>query len=530
MSEAPKYNYTLPVLLATCLCVGLAIGHFMGTPYQGKSNEVNEVKKLEDILSLLDERYVDKVNKDSIFEATIGEMLHKLDPHSNYIPAKDMLALNESIEAKFGGVGIRFFILRDTICVSNIIAGSPSEKLGILSGDRIIEIDGKKVAGKKITNEKVMSQLKGQPGTKVKVLVKRGKQNLPFSIERGIIPISTVSCSFMVDATTGYILIDQFSIPTAKEFRSAASKLLEKGMKHLILDLRNNGGGVLTAATDIADEFLEEGNVILKTKGRKAGEQIYKAKNGGLLEKTNVVVLINSGSASASEILAGALQDNDRAYIVGRRSFGKGLVQEDRQLRDGSNLRLTIARYYTPSGRCIQRPYKGDYESYLKDEDRYERGEMFQLDTSSYGKSEKFKTKGGRIVYGGGGITPDVFVPFDTSGSSMYLSALRWSGSINAFAFDFVNGKRKKWNNPAYFQTEFQADDNLLKTFTLYAQKNYEVIVDPQGLKVSRGLLSVILKAEIARQLWTEEGFYRVYNAYDEEFKAALKKLRSVEK
>jgi carboxyl-terminal processing protease len=375
-----------------------------------------------------------------------------------------------------------------------------------------------------------MSQLKGQPGTKDKVLVKRGKQNLPFSIERGIIPINTVTCSFMVDATTGYILIDQFSIPTAKEFRTAASKLLKSGMKNLILDLRNNGGGVLTAATDIADEFLEEGNVILKTKGRKAGEQVYKAKNGGLLEKTNVVVLINSGSASASEILAGALQDNDRAYIVGRRSFGKGLVQEDRQLRDGSNLRLTIARYYTPSGRCIQRPYKGDYEAYLKDEDRYERGEMFQLDTSSYGKSEKFKTKGGRVVYGGGGITPDVFVPFDTSGSSMYLSALRWSGSINSFAFDFLNGKRKNWNNAAYFQTNFQVDDNLLKAFTQYAQKNYEVIFDPQGYKVSRSLLSVILKAEIARQIWTEEGFYRVYNSYDEEFKKALKKLKDTDK
>ena len=526
MSEPSKHNYTLPVLLAAFLCVGLAIGHFMGKPKSYSVGGNNEVKKLEDILNLLDDRYVDRVNKDSIFEATISEMLHKLDPHSNYIPARDMKALNESIEAKFGGVGIRFFILRDTIRVSSVIENSPSSKIGILAGDKIVSINGKNVAGKKIKNEDVMSKLKGEPGTPVKVDIIRNGKKIPFQIQRGIIPISTVTCAFMVDEKTGYILIDQFSIPTAKEFRDAAKKLLSKGMTKLILDLRNNGGGVLTAATDIADEFLEEGNVILKTKGRKAGEQVYRAKSGGLLEKMNVVVLINSGSASASEILAGALQDNDRAYIVGRRSFGKGLVQEDRQLRDGSNLRLTIARYYTPSGRCIQRPYKGNYEDYIKDEDRYDSGEMFQLDTSSYGKKEKFKTKGGRIVYGGGGITPDVFVPFDTSGSSLYMSALRWTGAINAFAFDYASKNRKTWTSPDNYLQSFKVDDKLLKDFTNYATKFFEVPLNLTDFNTSKSLLQTILKAEIARQLWTEEGFYKVYNNYDEEFKAAVKRLK----
>lgn len=528
MSEAPKSNYTLPLLLALFLSLGLWIGHELSTPFNKSSFSKNnaEVQKLEDILNLLDSRYVDKINKDSIFENTITEMLHKLDPHSNYIPAKEMKAVNESIEGKFGGIGVRFVLLRDTICISNVIKDSPSDFAGVKGGDKIIEVEGKKVTGKKITNEKVMEKLKGEEGTFVKIKVLRGKKVLTFKLKRGLIPIFTVTSSYMINKTTGYILIDQFSIPTADEFRQAAASLKDQGMKRLILDLRNNGGGVLSSATEIADEFLEKDLVILKTKGRSIGEQVYKSTAGGMLENTKVVVIINSNSASASEILAGALQDNDRAVIVGRRSFGKGLVQEDRKLRDGSDLRITIARYYTPSGRCIQRPYKGSYEEYIEDEERFANGEMYKPDSSIFKNAPRFKTKKGRVVYGGGGITPDIFVPFDSSGTSIYMTTLQWSGAINAFAFDYVKDKRTKWKTAAEFNKNFNVDETLCMKLAEFAKKNYKVNIDYSDFDHSKKLISKILKAEIARQLWTEEGFYRVLNESDNEIQEALKQLK----
>lgn len=526
MSEAPKSNYSLPVLLALFLCIGLWLGSELSKPLNKFANgNAAEVQKLEDILSLLDSRYVDKINKDSIFENTISEMLHKLDPHSNYIAAKDMKAVNESINAKFGGIGVRFLLLRDTICVSHVMENSPSLIAGVKSGDKIIEVDGKKMTGKKISNEKVMSSLKGDEGTFVKIKVLRKNKKIAIKIKRGVIPIKTITCAYMVNRTVGYILIDQFSIPTAEEFRQAAMSLKQRGMKELILDLRGNGGGVLTSATEIADEFLKEGLTILKTKGRKTKEEIYKSKAGGILETTKTVVLINSSSASASEILAGALQDNDRAIIVGRRSFGKGLVQEDRKLRDGSNLRITIARYYTPSGRCIQRPYKGSYEDYMEDEERFANGELYKPDSSIYTPSLKFKTKGGRTVYGGGGITPDVFVPYDSTGTSFYLTTLQWSGAINAFSFDFVKDKRNKWKSAEEFNKTFVVTDEIAQKLTDFASKFYKVEYFPSEFKHSRRLIGEILKAEIARQIWTEKGFYTVFNPLDNEFLEALKQL-----
>ena len=524
MSEEPKSNYSLPLLLALFLCIGLWVGHSFNVSTSTTSSS-GDVQKLEDILNLLDQRYVDKVNKDSIFEETISEMLHKLDPHSNYIPAKEMKAINESIEGKFGGIGVRFLLLSDTICVTNVIDGSPSQYAGVKAGDKIIEINGKSLGKKKIKTEDIMSQLKGEEGTDVKIKVLRGKTKKEITITRAIIPINTISCYYMVNKNTGYILIDQFSVPTAEEFHLAAQELKGLGMTKLILDLRNNTGGVLTSATDIADEFLEDGLVILKTKGRKTGEQSYKSKSGGLLEKTETVVLINANSASASEILAGALQDNDRATIVGRRSFGKGLVQEDRALRDGSNLRITIARYYTPSGRCIQRPYSGNYEKYVRDEERFNNGELFKEDKHTIADSLKFKTRKGRIVYGGGGITPDVFVPFDSSGTSFYFTELQWSGAFSGFTFDFVKDKRSKWDSSEKFNNEFVVDNKLLKKFCDFSESQYKVSFVESEYKRSKKLVSKYLKAEIARQLWTEEGFYRVINPLDNEFNAALKKL-----
>jgi carboxyl-terminal processing protease len=524
MSEAPKSNYILPILLAVFMSLGLWIGHSMNTTVSAASSS-SDVQKLEDILELLDKRYVDKVNKDSIFEKTISEMLHKLDPHSNYIPAKDMKAVNESIEGKFGGIGVRFLILRDTICVSNVIENSPSEYAGVKAGDKIIEINGKNLGKKKITTDDVMSQLKGTDGTDVLIKVIRGKSKKSFTITRGLIPIKTVTSAYMINKNTGYILIDQFSVPTAEEFHLAAQKLKGAGMTKLILDLRNNPGGVLTAATDIADEFLEGGLVMLKTKGRITGEQLYKSTTGGILERTKVAVLINANSASASEILAGALQDNDRGTIVGRRSFGKGLVQEDRALRDGSNLRITIARYYTPSGRCIQRPYSGNYDEYIQDEERFNNGELFKEDKRLLVDSLKFKTKKGRIVYGGGGINPDIFVPFDTSGTSFYLTELQWSGVFNAFAFDYVKDKRNKWSSVDQFTSSFEVNDYMLKEFCAFGKKYFNVSYVDEEFKRSKKLISKYLKGEIARQIWTEDGYYHIVNPLDNEMNAAIKSL-----
>lgn len=525
MSEAPKSNYMLPLLLAIFMSIGLWIGNSLTTVTSSKTSS-SDVQKLEDILELLDKRYVDKVNKDSIFEKTISEMLHKLDPHSNYIPAKDMKAINESIEGKFGGIGVRFLILRDTICVSNVIEDSPSEMVGLKAGDKIIEINGKNLGKKKIKTEYVMSQLKGMDGSDVTIKVLRGKSKKSYTITRGLIPIKTVSSAYMINNNTGYILIDQFSVPTAEEFHLAAQKLKNSGMTKLVLDLRNNPGGVLTSATDIADEFLEAGLVMLKTKGRITGEQIYKSTSGGILEKTKVAVLINANSASASEILAGALQDNDRATIVGRRSFGKGLVQEDMALRDGSNLRITIARYYTPSGRCIQRPYSGNYDEYIQDEERFNNGELFKEDKRLFADSLKFKTRKGRIVYGGGGINPDIFVPYDTSGTSFYLTELQWSGAFNAFAFDYVKDKRDRWTSANEFANSFEVNETVLKEFCAFGNKYFKVAFVEEEYQRSKKLIAKFLKGEIARQLWTENGYYRIVNSFDNEFNAAITSLK----
>jgi len=523
MSEQVKSNYILPIILSLILASGL-LGGILLKDVDKKSSR--DIQKLEDVLNLLDKNYVDKVDKDAIFEATISDMLHKLDPHSNYISAKDMKTVNESIEGKFGGVGIRFLLLRDTICVTNIIDQSPSQHAGMKEGDKIVSVNGKKICGKGITNEKVLATLKGQAGTSLSVTFVRGKRKITANLVRGIIPISSIPCAYMLDKQTGYILISEFSQVTSEEFYLESSKLLQQGMTKMVLDLRNNPGGVMASAIDIADAFLAKNNMILKSKGKNEGERTYYSTSGGHLEKTKVVVLINAHSASASEILAGAIQDNDRGIIVGRRSYGKGLIQKDEVLRDGSNLRLTIARYYTPSGRCIQRSYNGGYDNYMRDEERITRNEYFKPDSSIFVDSLKFKTKHGRTVYGGGGIMPDVFVPGDTSGSSFYLTELQWSGAARAFAFDFMQTNRAKWSTAKDFVKEFEVSEELLTRFVAFAQKDFHVQKDPLGLAVSKELIKHMLKAEIASQNWTEEGYYRVLNPFDKELIKAISSFK----
>lgn len=518
--ENKNAAYIIPISLAVCLAIGLWVGRMMVPSYAPNNTyQGSRYQKMQDIISIIDQRYVDSVNGNKLFESAISDMLHKLDPHSNYIPADELALATEQIHGEFGGVGVRFFIIRDTICVTNVIPGSPSEAAGLLSGDKIVKVDTVNLNASVVNNDKVMELLKGSPGSKVKVVIDRNGKKLTKSITRGVIPINSITTAYMLDGQTGFIKINSFSLTTVSDFRIEVSRLLNKGMKKLILDLRDNGGGVLPAATQLADEFLGPDKVIVSTKGEHLPEQKYKSTSVGMLEHTPVVVLINQNSASASEILAGALQDHDRATVVGRRSFGKGLVQEDMKLQDGSNLRLTIARYYTPTGRCIQKPYSEDYEEYYHDQlNRYDNGELYAPDSSLFVDSLAYKTiNKKRVVYGGGGIMPDLFVPLDTTGSSWYLSQLRYTGTFQYFAFDYVQGKRNKWSDPVAFDKGFKVTDALLSQFTKYADKQMDIKLDAKQFASSKSFIQVLLKAEIARQLWTEDGFFQIYNTYDKE-------------
>jgi len=520
MSEQkPPSLYWLPVLLTSIAAIGIWVGsEFFGSASQSSK----ELQKLEQIFQVLDEQYVDKINKEEIFEKTISEMLHKLDPHSNYISAKDLRLLDEQTNAAFGGIGVRFLLFRDTICVTHVNQGSPAAIGGLKRGDRIIKIDGKVACGKSITNEKVMASLKGAPNTNVDVTILRKGKKLNKALIRNTIPIATVPAYYMINAQTGYIQIAQFSLPTAQEFHIAAQNLKAKGMTKLVLDLRGNGGGTMESAINIADEFLPNGYLILSSKGFHSEEQKFRATAEGLLEKTKVVVLIDAQSASASEILAGALQDNDRATIVGRRSYGKGLIQQDKKLKDGSNLRITVARYYTPSGRSIQRPYKKGYDAYRQEEQRAYEEEYFKPDSSIFVDSLKFKTRKGRTVYGGGGIMPDIFIPGDTTGSSLYLSELQWAGVFNAFAFDYLNHNELNVSLQQYIKL-FKVDELLLNKFTDFAAKEFKIKLQRGEYLHSKERIKQLLKAEIARHLFLENGYFQVMNLHDHEVQRALK-------
>ena len=516
-----RFSIVLPLVISLSICAGFLVCYVvMGDVFDAQKKSPG-LQKLEDVMNLLDSKYVDPIDRDAVFEETIAEMLHKLDPHSNYIPAKDMALMAESIEGNFSGIGVRFFKLRDTISITHVLSDSPSERAGLKDGDQIVRINGKNAAGVRMSTDTIMSLLKGASGSSVNVQINRYGELLSKKIIRGRIPIKSINTSFMMDDETGYIKIDQFSIPTAYEFRQASANLLSQGMKKLVLDLRNNGGGVLDGATQIADEFLKDGLAIVKTEGRKIGTKYYTSSRKGGLKQTELVVLINSRSASASEIVAGAIQDNDRGLIVGRRSFGKGLVQEDQKLRDGSSIRITVARYYTPSGRCIQRPYSDGMEDYYNDPTRTEES-MFKVDSSIFIDSLKYKTIGGRTVYGGGGISPDIFVPLDTSGTGVYYSALLWGGAVNQFAFDYVKRNRFFENNPwaslNEFKAQFVTEKSLIDELVNYAAQELGIFpYRNSDIQHCEKKLKIQLKSEIARQIWQENGFFSVYNDFDNE-------------
>ncbi len=514
----------LPLIIALAIVAGILIGRQMKQPPAGNkflfSFKQNQFSKINDIINYINDEYVDTVNDKELVESAIRAMLENLDPHSTYIPAEDLKAYTEPLEGNFDGIGIEFHIQEDTIMVVAAVSGGPSEQLGIQSGDRIVKVEDKTVAGIGIRNEDVLKMLRGKSGTKVSISVlRRGVDKLiDYEITRGKIPINSVDAWYMINDDIGYIRVSQFGAYTYEEYRDAFMSLKEKGMKKLILDLRDNPGGYLQTAIKIADEFLPENKLIVYTKGKSRPHENYLASSRGLFEDGDMAVLIDEGSASASEIVAGALQDWDRATLVGRRSFGKGLVQEQSSLPDGSALRLTIARYYTPTGRSIQKPYTGGYEEYVKElVERQAHGELEFSDSIHFADSLKFTTPGGKTVYGGGGIMPDVFVPLDTTFISAFYSDAYSKGLIGQFAYDYVDLHRSElvaYKGFEKFNKNFSLTDEAYNRFVNYAYSK-GVAKDDKGVKHSEAKIKVILKAYIARQFWKGNGYYPVMNASD---------------
>ena len=513
-----------PIVFALILVFGILLGKNLNF----ETFHSNDLNKFNLVLSQLEDVYVDSINKDDLIEEAVTNLLKNLDPHSYYIKAKDLASINEPMEGSFDGIGVEFNLIKDTILVVAPISGGPSQSVGIFSGDKIISVNGETIAGTGLKNEDVFKLLRGKRGTKVNVgILRKGyRELLEFEITRDKIPIYSVDVSYMIDPELGYIKINRFAANTYKEFINASKKLLDNGMKKLVLDLRNNPGGYLDAAINISNEFLDDNLLIVYTNNRLGDKKEYYSNQKGLLINTPVIVIIDEGSASASEIVAGALQDNDKGTIVGRRSFGKGLVQEQFECSDGSAFRITTQKYHTPTGRCIQRPYKkgksDDYASELID--RMNSGELINKDSIVFNDSLKFITPNGKIVYGGGGIMPDIFVPLDTNSYHPAISEAIRKDLIRQFAFNYTNQYRSELESQelSNFIAFFELNINELKNLELYFNSFNVKISIFELSKIDKDILTTQIKAYIARNIWNDDGFFPVIHTIDNTFQKAI--------
>lgn len=527
-----RKDIVYPIGLAIVLITGIIIGvKLKNAPDRTSLTIYPRTDKLSSVLKYVENQYVDTVSMGQLVEATIPTILKNLDPHSVYIPASELKEANEPLEGGFDGIGISFNMPNDTVVVISTIQGGPSERVGILAGDRIVTIDDSLVAGRKINQNDIVKKLKGPNGTRVRVGVKRDgvEEPIVFDIIRDKIPLYSVDIAYMVSDIVGYIKISKFARTTYSEFLDAVAKLKTLGMERLIIDLRGNTGGYLDAATNIANEFLPEGKLIVYTQGKARERQNVFSSSKGSCLTTPVAVLIDEFAASASEILAGALQDNDRGVIIGRRSFGKGLVQEQILFNDGSALRLTIARYYTPTGRSIQKPYKAGSDDYFMDiNNRFLHGELQEQDSIQFSDSLKFVTPKGRIVYGGGGIMPDIFVPLDTSGITPYFNRVASRNLIYRFAFNFTDAHRKELVKMKDYKdiVKFLEKLDIVEKFTAFARKS-GIEPNTQQLKQSMQLLKVQLMASVARNVIDNEGFYPIIKEIDNTLLKAIEVISS---
>ncbi len=525
-----KTQVWLPLLFSVTIIVGMMIGYKMRDNMPGKSFFfVDKRHPLQEIMDLIENKYVDSVKIAALSDTAITAILNKLDPHSVFIPAEELQGVNDDIAGNFFGIGVEFSLFNDTINVINIVPDGPSFKAGIKTGDKFIKVDDSLVAGKKITTEKIRKLLRGDLDSKVVITVLRDGQVKPYSITRGIIPISSVDASYIIKNGIGFIRLNKFSQVTYREFMKTLEGLQKQGLKKLILDLRGNGGGILEEATSVADEFLDGDKLITYTEGTHFAKKEYRCKRPGLFETGELVVLADEGTASASEILIGALQDWNRATIIGRRSFGKGLVQEQFDLSDGSALRLTIARYYTPIGRSIQRSYANGGKAYYDEvNNRFHDGEVNSADSVKHDTTKIFRTQNGKIVYGGGGITPDIFVAIDTADYSITTAKIYYKGTIGDFAYRYYLQHQpalNKYKSISDFAKQFTFSDDNWKQFSAMAAKD-SITLDTISPKEKNDLINRI-ESSIARQVWRNQGFYEILNIQD---KAVLKSIEVLSK
>jgi carboxyl-terminal processing protease len=523
-----KFQVWLPLIFALVMILGMFFGYQLSDPSGSKKGFFTSVKRgsLQEAVDLINSKYVDSVHLDSLEAVAIEQMMNELDPHSVYFPPVELKEANEDLAGNFDGIGVEFNVFNDTVNVVYVITNGPSDKAGLQVGDKIIKVDGAPLTGKTFSTDDIKKAIRGQKGSKVLLGITRGREQKDIEVTRGSIPVSSIDAAYMIDKTTGYIKLNKFTENSYEEFMQSLERLQEEGLQDLVYDLRGNGGGFMNEAVDMADEFLDADKLIVYTEGVNSKKKEYRCKRPGLFEKGKLTILVDELSASASEVLAGALQDWDRATIIGRRTFGKGLVQEQYGLSDGSAIRLTVARYYTPLGRSIQRSYGKGRKVYMDDLwERYSNGELLSADSNKISNGQKYETLAGHVLYGGGGIMPDVFVPLDTSSYNRSVNRLLVDGGANNFVYNYYLQHKQEidqYKTTADFAARFHDEQAMWNGLVQYAKDS----ADLRGVSgKEKQLVQQRLKALLARYKWRTTGFYQVLNTEDTVVKKALETM-----